>query len=792
MNIKVRLAAFLCVAVAGFAAADTYPTVYLKANSPYSIGFAGATWVDENGVDVTIDDPANYDFVIRNNRYLEPSTGETINAHKLTVGEVGGTVGTLRCRLQPIYSMAEGLVLANGRLDNTVTGRRNIQGTVTVTAPSSAPFLFVVTASSYGGLTFTGDFVGAKNTGIHVNSPVSGYYTEIPNAAGYHGDIEVTATNSTGAVADARLVLSAVDAGTVRVGADCTLEFTNSAAQASVTSLALADGSTLKFDLPSAPSAAPLLTVCESLSKSEGALLTFNVAAVVFSGDEGVTYPIISAPEEMLADDTFGPDAASYPWVRPVLSRTVDQETGMATLWGTFYPRVTMVNVSDSNTLSEDASSSMTNSAQWSDARIVHSGAHYYMSRLNSRSTYIRTPWLPDGSCTFPGESLMLAQFCHMVIASREFTCPLLCIGKTSSAYVRAYEATDVTYRGDIQIYSGTGGGLIAEIYNKHQFTLDVVLMGSGGLTLASGTLASSVNQNVHRGDFLLAKKNPVFAGKTKLTSASDDDRLKWTVHEPYAHVYYVDPLCFGGPLPAFAYDAFTITRMARLITTNEMTFSDMTRGWLLSGIAQLEMPAEGDSLTLLQPVTVNGCVYKQGAGRLAMGGTLKFLDAEGALTDTPPDDALNRTLFVQGGTLRPLSADAFNGLDIVFSNSVNVAGVNVTNVAIEIDLAATDADLRAYGLRNTKSPSPLALSLAGGATKVPVRLLTGSADIPATCSVGVMTVKSEIADETFSKLAIIRPAGFNLERSVVVDAEAGTSTLVATVAKHGITVILK
>ena len=276
------------------------------------------------------------------------------------------------------------------------------------------------------------------------------------------------------------------------------------------------------------------------------------------------------------------------------------------------------------------------------------------------------------------------------------------------------------------------------------------------------------------------------------MTSESADARLRWTDYEPYAHVYYADPLCFGGPLPAFAYDALTITKMSRLITTNEVTFSDMTRGWLLSGIAQLETTAEGDSLTLLQPVTVNGCVYKQGAGTLAMGGTMKFLDAEGALTDTPPDDASKRTLFVQGGAIKPLSADSFNGLDIVFSNSVNVAGVNVTDVALDIDLDAEDADLRAYGLRNTKSPSPLALSLAGGATKVPVRLLADAADISGTYTVGVMTVKSTVADETFAKLDILKPEGFKVERRVTVDAEAGTSTLVVTIKQHGFKVILR
>jgi hypothetical protein len=234
---------------------------------------------------------------------------------------------------------------------------------------------------------------------------------------------------------------------------------------------------------------------------------------------------------------------------------------------------------------------------------------------------------------------------------------------------------------------------------------------------------------------------------------------------------------------------------MARLITTNNAVFSDLTRGWLFTDIAQLETPEADDSLTLLQPVTVNGSVYKQGAGTLAMGGELKFIDAENTRTDTPPDDAAKRTLYVQGGVLKPLAADALNGLDIVFSNSVNVAGVNVADVALELDIDTEDAGLKAYGLRNTKSTSPLTLSLAGGATKVPVRLISARTSADEAFSVGVMTVKSEIADETFAKLDIRKPEGLasiHMSRKVVPDAEAGTSTLVVTFKHTGFGVVVR
>jgi hypothetical protein len=102
---------------------------------------------------------------------------------------------------------------------------------------------------------------------------------------------------------------------------------------------------------------------------------------------------------------------------------------------------------------------------------------------------------------------------------------------------------------------------------------------------------------------------------------------------------------------------------------------------------------------------------------------------------------------------------------------------------------------LKAYGLRNTKSSSPLALFLAGGATKVPVRLLSGRTSADEAFSVGVMTVKSEIAGETFAKLDIRKPEGLasiHMSRKVVPDAEAGTSTLVVTFKHTGFGVVVR
>ena len=807
-----RLLAAFCVA-AGMspvlAEDSSIQTVYLSESSDYKQGngFAGAIWkyadgklVGDDGK-IAPDYQPNYDFVISNKRYVDPRTDEMIKAHKIIIGD-GGSYGTLRCRLQPIYECTEGIVLANGMIRTTTTNHRTIQGKITVTAPSSSPFLFDTTGSSAGGITFSGVFCGAEGTGFRFNSGVSNCYYEFADASQYCGDIEVTSTNGSGmAAGDARLVMTTLSARNVSFAQNCTFELTSSA-RASVANLTMHNGSTLKFKLPVTPNTEPFLTVGQEIICDGEVLLSLDVSAISFPVSSAVTYPIVKIPAGSAESVEFRLDSDGAPYKWPILSRVVDDETGDVVLFASFYPQIKTATgaVGDGSStemsLDADASSSMTNSATWADGDIVHSGAHY---NFNLQHKNIRTLWNPEGSYKFPGESLTLgAKNTTFILACRDVWCPVLYAADYENLKLYCAEASDVTFHGDIyttyQNLEDITKNFRIRIYNDHCFTLDGELKRSGNVLFLAGTAASSFKGS-QRGDFLLARKSEGFTGKITLTSDAAAGDREWSEKEPYAHVWYSDPACFGGARNAFAYDALRIEKMARLITTNNVVFSDLTRGLFLSGIAQLETPEATDSLTLLQPVTVNGCVYKQGAGTLAMGGELKFLNAENALVDTPPDNAAKRTLYVQGGVLKPLAADALNGLDIVFSNSVNVAGVNVADVALELDIDTEDAELKTYGLRNTKSTSPLTLSLAGGATKVPVRLISARTSADEAFSVGVMTVKAEIADETFAKLDIRKPEGLasiHMSRKVETDAAAGTSTLVVTFKHTGFGVVVR
>ena len=799
-----RLLAAFCVAagmspVLAFAA--DIRTVYLKESANYHdsnknpLGFAGASWVDENGNDVEIDRQANFDFVVKDKKYLSPranNEGETITANSITFGEKNGTIGYMKYRKNATFNCANGLFLANGYIYNDVSSANTIGGNVTVTASSSVPFLLRpnsgITADT--GFKFTGKFKGASGTGLQIRNPyVPAYTVTLDDASEYYGDIDISATNAIGTVFRASIVATTLSARNVSFAENCTFELTSSA-RASVANLTMRNGSTLKFKLPVTPNTEPFLTVGTSFTCWGNDALVLDASAVSLPVSSPVSYPILRIPAAYADAVSFVFDESPIvDNTRPVISRNVDSETGKVTFIATFCPTVVSVSggTGDESTLKADAPSSMTNALVWSDEEIVHNYAYY---TFNLKNKYLRTPWFPEGVYAFSGCSLSIGDNTKLIIACRDFICSVLWAYHTDGASVYCAEASDVTFHGDI----ASQYNLTVSIYSNHCFTLDGEIKGPGDVIFAAGSSASSFHGS-HRGDFVLTRASDKFKGKMTLSSKSEASDRKWSSAEPYAHVWYSDPACFGGPLDAFAYDALKIEKMARLITTNNVVFSDLTRGLFLSGIAQLETPEATDSLTLLQPVTVNGRVYKQGAGTLAMGGELKFIDAENARTDTPPDDAAKRTLYVQGGVLKPLAADALNGLDIVFSNSVNVAGVNMADVALELDIDTEDAELKTYGLRNTKSTSPLTLSLAGGATKVPVRLISARTSADEAFSVGVMTVKAEIADETFAKLDIRKPEGLasiHMSRKVETDAAAGTSTLVVTFKHTGFGVVVR
>ena len=202
-----------------------------------------------------------------------------------------------------------------------------------------------------------------------------------------------------------------------------------------------------------------------------------------------------------------------------------------------------------------------------------------------------------------------------------------------------------------------------------------------------------------------------------------------------------------GGPRSEFTYDALKIEHAGRLEAYGSFTMDEPTRGVLVVGQGRFYVKAD-ETLTLKEQLTANGRIYKEGAGTLAIGGPLQFLDSEGTLTDTAPAEATNRTFYVTAGTLKPIGARSLDGLDVVFSNITSHA-----SVALRFDAAPQDAEMQEFGAINLKAAAPFAAVLEGGG-KVPV-----SFDLPENAAlqydVPLFTVDAAAADGILSAIEV-------------------------------------
>ena len=257
-----------------------------------------------------------------------------------------------------------------------------------------------------------------------------------------------------------------------------------------------------------------------------------------------------------------------------------------------------------------------------------------------------------------------------------------------------------------------------------------------------------------------------------------------------YQWLYVSDPAKLGSPRKTFSAKALVLKRLGRLAAEGSVTFSDTTRGIYIGddgnnyggpgspntagtdSEGQMYV-TEGNTLTLLTQLTMNGRLHKYGAGTLALGGPLKFGNEE---SDEPL--ANSNLLAVAQGYVKPLAADSFNGLEMTFA----------AGTGIKLDINPQDTDLRAYGLRNTKA----ATSFTANGGTIPV-----SFDVPADFAsssqpftLGIVTVPTAIAGDVRNLLAVERPRGFRMEIDTAQDGD--DTTIRATLSRSGFCVIVQ
>ena len=509
---------------------------------------------------------------------------------------------------------------------------------------------------------------------------------------------------------------------------------------------------------------------------SEAPLVPFRVK--VAEGDSG-TEPSLAVSDFTIPDfaDSFG--LPRFDW-------SVKRADGWDSLVCEGHKVVVKSNSHDGENVY-----STTNAAAWSDGELPHFGADYYLgSALRLADSAVnfwgeneayksKDPTHVNKTYVWQGDSVTLGS-CNMQFTGVNgmfVTNMTIAAGSTLTMYGPKFRLYTVN---PVQIVPVQGSYASFYVYNGSEVHVERGIAGAGDIWCEYRGKSFPVG----RVEFPGANTN--FTGKV-LLACKDYAKPTSTDYTPRetnrVELIVSDGRNLGGALPAFAYDALRIRDWSLLDVTNTTAFAEPTRGVFVDWAGCISVSG-GKTASFAAPFTFGGVLKKQGAGTLALGGAApKF--ATGPLDDYAIGDdpvAGTNVLVVAEGAVKPLSATAFDGLELRFS----------ANAKLKLDVDPADGDLKSRGLVNTKWTTPFVAPDGG---KVAVGF-----DAPTD---GVRD-RYEVAICTVSKSAVADPAAlFRVERPTVgghryavttevVDNGDGTVTLKAQLIRSGLLILLK
>ncbi len=319
-----------------------------------------------------------------------------------------------------------------------------------------------------------------------------------------------------------------------------------------------------------------------------------------------------------------------------------------------------------------------------------------------------------------------------------------------------------------LTLHGSPSGSPVTFYIGGPQLTVDADLRSDG-----AGLVIRSFNETPsQRGAISLSHANTNFHGR--LTVSQEKSVTKDGADAKYVfRTYLGDARNWGGEYTASedVHDAITLRNFPRVVVTNDVCFSEPTRGMLVSGGARIEVES-GRTLCLSNQVTWAGELEKAGEGVLELAGSARFVD--GAAGTAPV--AGTNVLRVLEGALRVSSAAAADGLAVTFA-----AGTRL------VVPAGTE-----YGFRNARWSEPFAVEAADGVLPVEVDLAGagGAADV----EVPICTLGAEAAEATpVGRFRVAKAAGGVRCRSVAKRANAdGSVTYVATMGRHGLRLVVR
>ena len=657
-----------------------------------------------------------------------------------------------------------------------------LTGKMTVTAPESAPFRITTGPNAYT-MQVTGTvFRAASGTGLRIGGllgDVTGSATNFKFCAycdmsEFFGRMTVepccTSVEDFPDFVTTLYVGSMSMPGTLEIEAGAILAPTGAACVVTLGNANFAGGSRISLPVENVEGSdgvtrprCPLIVVTNAVSAS--GVVTFE-----FSGDaeipaDGLTnrLALVVAKKGGLDKTNFAialSDALDpYGWYGKYgvsLEVEEDEATGEQTLVAIFQPLVKMI-YSDAGTKGPAGASrlAVTNAAAWSDGKLPHSGSHYLIANgaevtgKTSGNTFMFTA-ITNGTYFFPGESLTIASNATMYGFSDGFSVPVLRL--LGGAALRGGQTHAVAFS-NMVIVAESGVVELSAFGSGGQFRIYSDLQGSAEVRFATQTSTSvPQGQNWFYGD------NSEFVGTLVVSQYMGGVTYSQYSGGKVQRLHLSKDTDLGGALATFNPAALLVSQFDRIVLADNVSIStNLNRGMTIVGDAVVDTDVY--SFCLGMPLTIDGTLYKTGAGTLRLAADRHAVGENGG------------AIVVTNGMLAVAAADAVNGF------AVHLA----PNTALSLKVNLADEDLVRYGIRNVGLAEPFVLGEGMAALPLSVDMSDAGELSKKGGVVGVLTVSDSATNALESAFSVSKfLKGFKFTPVKVHDDDNGWTTYAA------------
>ena len=642
-----------------------------------------------------------------------------------------------------------------------------LAGDVVVRSPVETPFVFYapranralyVTAKLSSEAPPVGEGLEADDVGIVFGSS-SGYNCEsnftaylIGDCSGYKGLISVTSPHPAvygsretrlgigDTTVGGKVLVSAGAAISAVKGVNNTYRYYPSAG--TVSELELDDMSMLEVHYDSETDKFGVLNVSKGF-ETKGSVCVYVDVEKVTSPTSVRKVPVLTAPAGQIDADAFDlslanvPNETSVDYTKLPVRAHLEVEMGSARdilylVLEPFAKLTTSSTNSRDNTGDPSAFTNATywsNSDSWEDVSTMAPDFNYWSAE------YIRST--ADGiDYAFPGRSFTLARSTFVIGGNRRLSFERFYWVHGAMRVMNGH--SPVLCGGNVFAYSGDDH--IIRCYNNSLFTIESEIVGDAEIKVSdeSGT-------DYSRGKVAFTGLNTNFTGKISMTR---EFYIPGSFERQYMNLYVYDGRNLGGALPEFTYDALKLKYHASLVAQNDISLDgSLNRGIFIDHAAGISVD-EGDVVRQGWTMTMNGLLRKSGKGTLEMGSEVKYLDADGAISDMPR--AGSNLFNVAAGAVKITRHDAIDGLETSFASGTSLV----------LPLNPSDEDLVKYGILNAKTETPFKIAANMDRLPLMVDISACPSEMKLPQTFGLLTVKNtpSTVAAVKSMLPAIRP----------------------------------